>query len=172
MRIIVAPTLPAISLEDIKTDLRANTGDDSEDRTLERMIAEATQWVEERTQTALLTQTREVDFASFPTRSFDLSLSRPVQSIVSVDYRDSLYASQTIDPANYYLQGNMVRPVTSAWPVGSEITIRFVAGYTAAALIPRALTSAVRMKVQELYDGDDTAAAVDAMLTNQLYLVA
>jgi uncharacterized phiE125 gp8 family phage protein len=168
VRIITPPVDPVIPLEQVMVDLRAP---DVDGLTLERMMAEATQWVELRTQTAMLTQTREVDFASFPARSFDLSLSRPVQSITSIVYRDSLLASQTIDPANYYLQGVMVRP-TSSWPVGSEITIRFLAGYASAALVPTPLKAAVRMKMQELYDGDDTGAAVDAMLTNQLFLVA
>jgi uncharacterized phiE125 gp8 family phage protein len=168
VRIITPPIDPVIPLEQLLVDVRAP---DVDGLTLERMTVEATQWVEARTQTAMLTQTREVDFPWFPTRAFDLSLSRPVQSITSIVYRDSLLASQTIDPANYYLQGVMVRPV-SAWPVGSEVTIRFVAGYTSADLVPAPLKAALRMKVQELYDGDDTSDAVNAMLTNQLYIVA
>lgn len=173
-RIITPPTVEPISLAEIKQDLRIDHPDS--DESLTRMMAEAREWLETRLQFKLLTQTWEFVIDSFPVAEIRLPFG-PVQTIASVKYDDADGLEQTIDPADYFLDNASFRVIPEpwlfpalSWPVTLDavnaVRIRFVAGYATPALVPGPAKSAFRLKVRELYDGDDTRAQVDAVTGN------
>jgi uncharacterized phiE125 gp8 family phage protein len=179
-KLITGPVLEPISLEEIKRDLRIVHVD--ADDSLTRMMAEARQFLETRLQSRFLTQTWEFVIDAFPVAEIRLPFG-PVQSIVSVKYDDGVGIEQTIPPANYYLDNASFRVApepwlfpTEAWPATlaavNAVRIQFICGYTAAALVPGPIRAAFRLKVRELYDGDDTRAQVDTMTGNVQIMVA
>ena len=173
-KLITPPTIEPIPLELIKRDLRIDHNDD--DDSLTRMMAEARQWLETRLQSKFLTQTWEFIIDAFPTGEIRLPFG-PVQSIISVMYDDTIGDEQIMPPTDYYLDNVSYRvapepwlfPV-NYWPVTFEavnsVRIQFVAGYETADQLPGPIKSAFRLKVRELFDGDDTRDQVDAMTLN------
>lgn len=179
-KLIQGPTLEPISLDEIKRDLRVDHDDDND--SLIRMMAEARQFLEIRLQSKFLTQTWEFIIDAFPTNEIRLPFG-PVQSVVSLNYDDEIGIEQTFPPAEYYLDNVSFRvapepwvfPVTG-WPATlnavNAVRIRFVCGYDAADKVPGPIRAAFRLKVRELYDGDDTRMQVDAMTGNVQIMVA
>ena len=168
-RIITPPESEPVTLEEVKEDLRIEHAED--DARLNRLITEAREFIERRAQMSLLTQTREADLPAFPDGAILLWGSRPIQSIVSVSYRAG-GADASADAASYYLHQNALYAV-SGWPASGEfVTVRFIAGYADAASVPGPLKIAIRVKVEELYDGKDRMALIDALLSNYLLLAA
>lgn len=176
-RLITPPADVPVSLEDVKLNLRI---DHTEfDTRLEQMITDATQWTEARIQQKLMTQTWEFVFDYFPGDEVRLPF-RPVQSIVSVKYDDTAGTEQTIDADDYYLDDASfdawVFPI-DGWPTGlldavNAVRIQFVAGYASAALIPGHIKQAIHVKVQEFFDGTNSATTIHDLLTNEYLLVA
>lgn len=179
-KLITAPTLEPISLDQIKRDLRVDHTDD--DDSLQRMMVEARQWLETRLQSRFLTQTWEFIIDAFPTDEIRLPFG-PVQSIASLNYDDTGGMQQTLPASEYYLDNASFRVApepwifpTAAWPATldavNSVRIQFVCGYPSADLVPGSIKAAFRLKVRELYDGDDTRAQVDAMTFNVQPLIA
>jgi uncharacterized phiE125 gp8 family phage protein len=179
-KLIAAPTIEPISLTEIKRDLRIDHAD--ADDSLTRMMAEAREFLETRLQSKFLTQTWEFIIDAFPIAEIRLPFG-PVQSIVSVKYDDTVGIEQTIAATDYYLDDVSFRVApepwlfpTEAWPATLDainaVRIQFVCGYTAGNLVPGPIRSAFRLKVRELYDGDDTRAQVDAITGNVQIMVA
>ena len=73
--------------------------------------------------------------------------------------------------ADFFLHANAVHAI-AGWPSGQFVTVRFVAGYPDAASVPGAIKTAIRVKVEELYDGVDRTKFIDDILTQNLLLVA
>lgn len=83
---------------------------------------------------ALMTQTWELRFDWFPAYEIVLPLP-PLQSVVSVKYLDDNEVEQTVDPADYMIDGQrLVAKSMVSWPSSSTSTpgavrIQFKAGY-------------------------------------------
>lgn len=173
-KLITAPTLEPISLDEIKRDLRIDHADD--DDTLRRMMVEARQFVETRLELKLLTQTWDYIIDAFPTNEIRLPFG-PVQTITQLAYDDESGMQQTLPPTEYYLDNasKLVVPEpwifpTAGWPVTLDavnaVRIRFVCGYESAELVPGEMRAAFRYKMRELYDGDDTRELLDTVTWN------
>jgi uncharacterized phiE125 gp8 family phage protein len=179
-RLITPPVLEPLTLAEIKADMRIDHA--SDDATLTRNMAEAREWIERRLQTKLLTQTWEYIFDAFPTNEIRLPFG-PVQSIVQIAYDDGLGVEQILSEGDYYLDDASYQVnhqpwvfPTAGWPVTLDainaVRIRFVAGYVTAAEVAPSVRAAFRLKVRELFDGDDTAMQVNNMLMNYDLLLA
>lgn len=181
IRLIEPPTESALSLIQIKQDLRVDHNDD--DAILSRTIQEATEWLERRLGVKLMPQTWEFIIDEFPTDEIRLPFG-PVQSIVQVAYDHAETAIENILPSSEYTLDDVSYRVvpepwlfpTTAWPATFEainsVRIQFIAGHATADLVPGPMKSALRLKVRELYDGDDTTAQVDRLLWNHIQIMA
>ena len=113
---------------------------------------------------ALMPQTWELVYDSFPTGPITIPLP-PLQSIVSIKYLDVLGAEQAVPTTDYVVdpvsEPGWVAPA-SDWPSTYDsintVRIRFVAGYANAAAVPKALTAAMMLRVNALYNDDWTDA--------------
>lgn len=135
---LTSPTDEPVSV----AQARRNSGiDDNEfDLELEQSIREAREYLETRTEATLLTREWKMTLNSFPRCHRSFRLPRwPVQSIDSIQYRDSDGALQTWDPENYRLlkqhngRAELHLAYNKTWPsVRCEpgaIIIEFTAGF-------------------------------------------
>lgn len=175
LRVLTQPTVEPVTLVDIKKDLRIDHTDD--DAQLARYISSAREFIETRIQSKIAEQTLEYSIDEFPAFGISLPVG-PVQSVTSLVYDDADLVEQTVDTADYYLQSVLRQPrifPTGAWPTAvgriGAVRIQYVAGLTPGD-VPLPIKSALRLKVQELYDGEDRSRAINDLLTNYYTMVA
>jgi len=177
LRLIKPPAaVEPLSLEQIKRSLRVDHIDD--DETLAAYQTSAREWVERRIQSKIALETWELVIDAFPAAEIMLPFT-PVESVVSIKYDDPLGVEQTVPPASYELDNTS--PIhwifsADAWPATfgafNSVRIQFVAGYPDPEDAPKPLVAAIVLKTKELYDGEDTTAAVHNLLTNYYLMVA
>lgn len=152
--VAVAPTTEPISLDMAKRHLRID-GDD-QNTEINAWIRTARQQVEKDTELALLTQTVDVSLDDFPIGCVSAIVLHiaPIQSITYVKYYDAAGTLQTLASSNYVLDAASLPPriglaVGGSWPTSLRTfqpgSIRVVAGYTAAALVPDPLLHAMKL---------------------------
>lgn len=175
LRVVTPPTVEPVTLPEIKADLRISHTDD--DVRLARHISEAREFIETRIQYKLAEQTLEYTIDEFPISIISLPAG-PAKSVTSVLYDDTDLVEQTVDPATYYLQSVLRQPrifPTGTWPTAVDrvgaVRIQYVAGLEPDE-VPLPIKSALRLKIQELYDGDDKSRAINDLLTNYYTMVA
>lgn len=103
LKLITAPAALAVSLADVKTQLRIDGTD--HDATLTAYIEAATQVAEHETGRRFITQTWEAVYDAFPCAAIELGLA-PVQSVVSVKYLDTAGIEQTVSVVDYVLDAD------------------------------------------------------------------
>lgn len=151
--LFTAPVTEPLTIAQAKKHLRVDT--DFEDDLVTSWIKTARQIVEADTELALITQTWELSLDAFPYGRCPIVINKgPLQAVTTVKYYDSAGALQTHASTNY-LADLASRPPrigltdAGAWPSGLRQfqpgLIRFVAGYTAANLIPEPLVHAMRL---------------------------
>lgn len=114
---------------------------------------------------ALCTQTWELVLDRFPCGRDRIRVPLPpLQSVTSIKYIDPDGAEQTLDTGAYVVEPaaepGIVEPVSS-WPstksrVGA-VRIRFVAGYTSAALVPSGIRSFLLLLIGALYENREAS---------------
>lgn len=126
MTLIAKPSAGAITLDDAKEHLRVSH--DDEDDVIEALVDAATGWLDGMDGVlgrALEAQTWEWALDQFPRGAMKLPLG-PAASITSIKYTDRAGIEQIMDPGDYVLNGGFV--TADAWPDGSAIKVRYVAG--------------------------------------------
>ncbi len=86
--------------------------------------------------------------------------TRPLVSVVSVQYYDPLGVLQTIDPASYFVStglGARIQPIIGhVWPVVRPqidgVVVQFIAGNPTAASVPENIKAACRLMVAHWYE--------------------
>jgi len=159
-----SPSGNVIELDEAKTYLRVD--DDSQDEVISRAVASAVGHVEAYTATRLLTQTVELRAGTFD--DLDHLPIGPIQSIVSIQYLDTLGATQTLDASQYELFGagleRGIRPaINFRWPtvrrVSDAIMVTAIVGYGAPGDAPEPVMRAVFLLLGDLYSNrEDTIA--------------
>lgn len=170
LRLITAPAGEVVSSAEAKAHLRVDNIDD--DALIIAYLTAARAHLDGRDGIlgrALLTQTWELVLDAFPVAAISLPLP-PLQSITSIKYQDSSNVEQTLDASDYVVDATSeparVHPV-NAWPstyvTPNAVTVRFVAGYGNASAVPEPIKTAIKLKVQALYDNvpPDQMAAID-----------
>jgi uncharacterized phiE125 gp8 family phage protein len=164
----MGPSIPVLSVEEMKTHLRIDIPD--EDALIADYIDAATKMVEDEAEIALLTQTWTLTLDNFP--CWEIELRRvPVQSITSIVYLDSTGASTTLSASSYRLDAqskparvtptyNTVWPVT--YPTENAVTVTFVAGSTTVPSAPDIAKQAIRLLVAHWYRGREAVVATGA----------
>lgn len=175
LKLITAPAALAVSLADVKSQLRIDGA--AHDATLTAYIDAATRVAEHETGRRFITQTWEAVFDAFPCgAAVELGLP-PVQSIVSVKYLDAAGTEQTLSGAAYVLDADQlpgyVLPAADAdWPSTADsvnaVRVRFLVGYGAdATAVPANARVWITLAVAQLFGGCG-ADALDAMRSNPL----
>lgn len=129
------------------------------------LMATARETCEAETGKILMTTTLDQYFDCFPGRCIELAFG-PVQSVTSVKYLDSAAAEQTYSATNYTVdtsgpRARIVLKDSAAWPshgsFPNAVIVRYIAGYTSAAAVPKSLKTAMLLEMRLLYDNrEDT----------------
>ena len=156
-----APATEPVTTAEAKSHARVDSSDD--DTLIGGLITAARQWAEWYTQRAFITQTWDLKLDAFPSEPLELPKA-PLVSVSSVTYVDSagasqtwaadeyvvkVYAGQHAPPGRLWLAYGEAFPITL--PVLDAVTIRFVAGYGAAAAVPEEIKLGIKVLVAELY---------------------
>ena len=139
------------------------TGTNAEDDLLNAIIYAGTEHVENVTRRKLLTQTWDYYLDEFPDGSIKIPFGN-LASVTSIIYKDSDGTETTLTLNTDYLVetngegiGRIVLPYGAAWPSftawpSKPITIKFVCGWTAAALVPYTIKAALKLIASDLYE--------------------
>lgn len=163
-----APAEKALSLVEAKTHLRVDAGDlDGEisaniDAAVGRLDGFA--GVLGR---ALVTQSWTLYLSCFPVSAIALPLP-PLQSVTSITYVDADGQTQTVAADDYVVHAGALALVEPAygksWPSARyqrrAIAVTYVCGYGPASAVPGPIKSALKLILDELHDGAETAEAV------------
>ena len=154
LRLITAPASYPVTLDEAKAQCRVDSAD--EDALLNGLIAAATDYVENYTGRAIVSQTWELVLDDF---SDAMMITKgPVISVTSVKYFDTNEVEQTIAGTNYALDAVsnpawLVKASDYTWPDVADgvnnVIIRFVAGYAA---VPASIKQAILLLIGQWFD--------------------
>lgn len=154
------------NLADSALGAQAPTANTTDDPLIGMLIASARAAAETELHRALVTQTLDLYLDAFPVwpneRFGDRCIRMPpLQSVASITYLDTDGATQTLS-ADQYLVDAKSQPARIApaygcsWPSTREqnnaVTVRFVAGYGAAANVPGCIKNWMLMRIKTLWD--------------------
>lgn len=157
LSLITVPVTEPVETAAVKDWLRVV--DARDDTLIEALIAAARQSAEDFQNRAYLQQTWQLTLDAFPAC---ILLERvPVQSVMSIEYIDETGVTQTVDTNAYQVDvhsepGRITPAYLETWPtpraVMNAVTVTFQAGYPDVAMIPGAITTAIKVWVTDLFD--------------------
>lgn len=187
LRVITPPAIEPVSLIEIK--MQARIDHNEEDVLLSQYIKTARQHIEVITRRALITQTLELSLDDWWLPDGLELLMPPLQSVLSITYRDVDGVEAVLDPSSYVVdtqaQPGRIRlkkefafPSTELWPF-APVKITYKAGYgDNAESVPEPIRQAIRMLAVHYYENREAVLvergvnvqalpyAVDALLAN------
>lgn len=156
LALITPPAIEPIAVDEAKLHLRVDAFD--EDYLINSVITVARQYVEQVTGRALITQTWDEYLQGWPCGDEILLHRGPVQSVASVNIKDTAGTETAVattvyiadvnrDPARVALAYSQSWPNTTLYPA-SPIRIRYMAGYGAtAASVPTPIKQALLLLI-------------------------
>jgi uncharacterized phiE125 gp8 family phage protein len=167
LKLITAPTAPAVTLEEAKAHLRVEGAD--EDALITAMVVAAEQAAEQATGRALMPQVWQLTLDAFPSA---LELTRvPVASVTSIKYLDATGADQTLADTEYSL-GNLddydvarvIPAFGKSWPGArsdtNSVRVVYAAGYEDASKVPESIKAWIKLQVGAMYENREAEGAV------------
>jgi len=157
----LGPSLWPVTLDEVYAQTRAADRGADTLALLDRLIRLATETAETITRRALLTQTWRLRLDEFPAETEILLPRPPLQSVTSIQYVDSLGATQTFASSEYAVDtasdpGRIYLDLDATWPTTrgqyNDVTITYVAGWTSAAAVPQSIRHAILMLIAYWYD--------------------
>ncbi len=158
-----APVIYPITLDELMMHCRIDDDTLYEYDYLNNIINSATEQAESITNRALLTQTWDCYLDSFPAGdSFKLPFGN-LQSVTHIKYTNSAGTQTTMTVTTDYLVelngdqcGKIVLPYGETWPSftpypSNPIVVRFVCGWTTAALVPFPIKAGILLIAADLY---------------------
>jgi len=177
--LVVAPIIEPVGLAEMKTHLKATETALDEDIT--DAIVGGRETVETITRRALLTQTWDYCLNEWPDGDYiKLPLGCLQSSGLSVKWKDEDGTETTLTLTTDYLVetngeriGRVVLPYGETWPSGTlypsnPITVRFVAGWTTAALVPKNIKRAVMFAAEDVFFHGDRHDVLKPIIDNLL----
>lgn len=167
LNLITAPTVEPVTVDDMKAHIVLPNNDD--DDLIFGLITAARVHLENDTRRALVSQTWDYYFDSFPREEFSLPKT-PLQSVTSIKYLDSSGTEQTLSSSYYGVDsysepGEVFLKYSYVWPTTyyqeNAIYVRFVAGYSAVSAIPEPLKLAIKLLVGHWYENRNAANVVN-----------
>ncbi len=152
--VTTGPAEEPVSLAEVKTHLRF-TGD-AEDSLLAGLITAAREQCELVARRAFVTQTITLRLDAWPPIGVLRLPQPPLAAVTAVQYVDEDGTLQTMPATDYYVYqadpGMLVLMPGASWPTaalmpGTPITVRYTAGYGAAAAAPRRYKQAILLLV-------------------------
>jgi uncharacterized phiE125 gp8 family phage protein len=173
-KLVTPPTTEPVTLTEIKEYLRVDGNDF--DNVLNSLIIAAREYCEVFQNRSFVTQTWEMILDGFP--KMPLELPRPpLQSVVSITYKDKDGIESTIDPADYIVDqysepGRVMFASGKSWPAVdlqpiNGVKIRFTSGYGDSGSVPEAVKQAIKIYVAHRYenpDADEVPTVVQILL--------
>ena len=183
-KLITAPVISGLFLDDIKEHLRIGKLESDHDDRIEPYLLSAIDEAQDMTGRALITQTWAVIFDSWAEMVSCILPFGQLQSVVSIKYNDEDGAEQTVSADDYLVygvgtdDGKILIPSDSDFDCPSlyekdPITVTFICGYgTTAASIHPPILSAIKLMVEEMETGADVRQAVGRLLNlNRLWSI-
>jgi len=149
------------------TSILVNSGSVSEDDFLTSIIQAGREYIEDVTGRALLTQTWDYSLDCWPDKDYITLPFGNLATVTSVKYKDTDGTETTLTVTTDYIVetngegcGRIVLPYGVSWPTESlypsnPITIRYICGWTTAALIPFKIKAALKLICTDLYENRD-----------------
>lgn len=178
--VVTAAASEPVSIADLKSQLRITADDEA--ALLQRKVKAAREWAERFLNRQLafpVTYDWKMDdfpFGSSSTWGWSsdrLTVPRPpLQSVTSINYVDANGAPQTFSAANYVVDGTeepgrIILAYGQAWPTtrmqANAVTIRLVAGATAAHLVPEAIREGIVMLAADLFENRENTVIGDVV---------
>ncbi len=150
------------------TSILVNAATTAEDALLTEKLQSAIDDAEDFTGRQLLTATWKAYLDEFPCRDYIELPFGNLQSVTSIKYKDTDGTETTMTVTTEYLVetngdglGRIVLPYGVSWPSdtlypSNPICIEFVCGWTAAALVPSKIKSAILLGAADLYNCRET----------------
>jgi len=163
LKIITAPATELVTLTEAKKHLRVT--DTVDDLLITSLIKVARQDCENFTNRALISTTFELILDDFPKKKIVLPMP-PVESIISIKYKDCDSIETTIASTDYIFYSNepaiimpdygITWPSFTPYPIGA-VKIRFVAGYKTTSsdsnlLLPEPIKQAILLLIGHYYE--------------------
>jgi uncharacterized phiE125 gp8 family phage protein len=161
LSLITAPTIEPVKLDEAKKQCELARADTYHDEHLSRLITAARQYVEERTNRALVTQTWDLFLDELPYTDSIWLPKPPLQSVTSLKYYDASGVQQTWSSANYIVStsrepGRIALAYGISWPSvqarPDAVVVRFVCGYGTQSSIPERLKAAMLLLVAHWFE--------------------
>lgn len=158
-RLVTPPSVEPITLADAKEHLRIEH--DADNAFITTLIIVAREYIEKIAWRALVSQTWETLFCEFPISDYMVLPKGPLQSVTSVQYIDTLGATQTLDTSVYEVDtkskcGRVILKHMQGWPSyqlrWNAVTVTYVAGYGTAADVPRTIQHAMKLLISQMYE--------------------
>ena len=157
LAVVTPPSEEPITLAELKTHLRVDTSDD--DTYITALGAAARAWCEGFCNRQFVSATYDWRIDKFG----ELLVPKPdLVSVTSIKYIDTDGAEQTVSSSIYDVDidqapGRIRLAYDKSWPddrraTTNAVTVRFVAGYGAAAAVPETLKAAIKLLVGHLYE--------------------
>ena len=200
LQLVTGPVEEPVTTAELKAHLRIDHTE--EDDVIAGFNEAAREYVESRTSRQLVTATWRVLIDRFPGRTLDdvyvpltwrygiIRIPRaPLQSVTSVKYVDTDGVEQTVPTTDYQVDstrepGKIMPARFKVWPVTDPLTLSavrvvFVAGFGAAAAVPRRFKQAIKMLAAHWYENRENTITgtiiaevpkgVDALINNLGY---
>jgi uncharacterized phiE125 gp8 family phage protein len=160
LKIITPPAEEPVTPAEAKASPSFRVTGTTDDADITSLITTAREMAEAITRRALITQTLEIVLDGFPSGGIELYCP-PIQSVASIKYIDTDGVEQTLDPLLYAVDddsepGLVVPAYGESWPSTRDqvnaVRVRYVAGYGAAADVPAAFKTWIKMRAGTLYD--------------------
>lgn len=167
LSLVTEPATEPITLDEAKAHLRVSITDD--DALITALIVAARERAEQETRRALITQTWDATGRYFP--GVIRVPKPPLISVTHVKYFDTANVEQTLNATTFYKTSAPAGPDAGpgrislrygqVWPsVYAEedvVTVRFVAGYGAAADVPQTIKQGMLLAIGHWYANRETA---------------
>lgn len=163
IKLQTAPTFEPISVEEAMLAARIDENSGYEENLIAKYLTAAINRVEDYTSRKLCTQTWDYYLDTFPaSNSFKIPFGN-LASVTHIKYTDSNGTETTMTVTTDYLVetngegcGRIVLPYGVSWPsftayTSHPIVIRFVCGWTTAALVPDKIKAAILLFFADLY---------------------
>ena len=162
------------------TSVLANSAVTAEDDDLTDLITEGRQTVENILRRYLLTQTWDYSLQEWPDKDFIKLPGGNLQTVSSIKWKDTAGTETTLTLTTDYLVetngeeiGKIILPYGGTWPSGTlypsnPIVIRFVSGWTTAALVPRNIKRAVKFAAEDAYYHGNRREVLQPVIMNLL----
>jgi len=166
LKLVTGPTSEPVTLPEAKTQCRVDL--DDEDDLITGYIAAARRWCERVDRRAFCTQTWQLWLDAWPNGNAITLRMPPLQSVSSIVYYDDADQATTLAASNYYVDtvsepGRVVLRSTASWPSATlreanGVCVTFVAGWAAAADVPRTIKQAILLIVGHWYENREAAS--------------